>query len=73
MNSIQVLDKEFVPYLVEKEIQEKITALAVRDIKIIANQAIYIHLLRLTLLAPKTSQLQYPVPMRQCMLEEVNG
>ena len=30
MNSIQVLDKEFVPYLVEKEIQEKITALAVQ-------------------------------------------
>ena len=28
MNSIQVLDKEFVPYLVEKEIQEKITELA---------------------------------------------
>ena len=30
MNSIKVLDKEFVPYLVEKEIQEKITALAVQ-------------------------------------------
>ena len=30
MNSIQVLDKEFVPYLSEKEIQEKITALAVQ-------------------------------------------
>ena len=28
MNSIKVLDKEFVPYLSEKEIQEKITALA---------------------------------------------
>ncbi|MEY4052406.1 MAG: hypoxanthine phosphoribosyltransferase [Chitinophagia bacterium] len=28
MNSITILDKEFVPYLVEKEIQEKITALA---------------------------------------------
>ena len=28
MNSIKVLDKEFVPYLLEKEIQEKITALA---------------------------------------------
>ena len=28
MNSIQVLDKEFVPYLSEKEIQEKITELA---------------------------------------------
>ena len=30
MNSIKVLDKEFVPYLSEKEIQEKITALAVQ-------------------------------------------
>jgi hypoxanthine phosphoribosyltransferase len=30
MNSIKVLDKEFVPYLLEKEIQEKITALAVQ-------------------------------------------
>ena len=30
MNSINVLDKEFVPYLLEKEIQEKITALAVQ-------------------------------------------
>jgi hypoxanthine phosphoribosyltransferase len=30
MNSIKVLDKEFVPYLLEKEIQEKITALAVK-------------------------------------------
>ena len=30
MNSIKVLDKEFVPYLVEKEIQEKIAALAVQ-------------------------------------------
>ncbi len=30
MNSIQVLDKEFVPYLSEKENQEKITALAVQ-------------------------------------------
>jgi hypoxanthine phosphoribosyltransferase len=28
MNSIKVLDKEFVPYLSEKEIQEKITMLA---------------------------------------------
>ena len=28
MNSIKVLDKEFVPYLSEKEIQEKITELA---------------------------------------------
>ncbi len=28
MNSIKVLDKEFVPYLSENEIQEKITALA---------------------------------------------
>jgi hypoxanthine phosphoribosyltransferase len=28
MNSIKVLDKEFVPYLSEKEIQEKITLLA---------------------------------------------
>ncbi len=28
MNSIKVLDKEFVPYLSEKEIQEKITGLA---------------------------------------------
>ena len=30
MSSIKVLDKEFVPYLSEKEIQEKITALAVQ-------------------------------------------
>jgi len=30
MDSIQVLDKEFVPYLSEKEIQEKITALAIQ-------------------------------------------
>jgi hypoxanthine phosphoribosyltransferase len=30
MNSIKVLDKEFVPYLLEKEIQEKITALAIQ-------------------------------------------
>ena len=30
MNSIKILDKEFVPYLSEKEIQEKITALAVQ-------------------------------------------
>jgi hypoxanthine phosphoribosyltransferase len=30
MNSIKVLDKEFVPYLLEKEIQEKINALAVQ-------------------------------------------
>jgi hypoxanthine phosphoribosyltransferase len=30
MNSIKVLDKEFIPYLSEKEIQEKITALAVQ-------------------------------------------
>jgi hypoxanthine phosphoribosyltransferase len=30
MSSIKVLDKEFVPYLLEKEIQEKITALAVQ-------------------------------------------
>jgi len=28
MSSIKVLDKEFIPYLLEKEIQEKITALA---------------------------------------------
>jgi len=28
MNSITVLDKEFIPYLTEEEIQEKITALA---------------------------------------------
>ena len=30
MHSIKVLDKEFVPYLSEKEIQEKITALAIQ-------------------------------------------
>ena len=30
MSSIKVLDKEFVPYLPEKEIQEKITALAIQ-------------------------------------------
>ena len=30
MSSLKVLDKEFVPYLLEKEIQEKITALAVQ-------------------------------------------
>ena len=30
MNSIKVLDKEFVPYLSEKEIQEKITVLAIQ-------------------------------------------
>jgi hypoxanthine phosphoribosyltransferase len=30
MNSIKVLDKEFVPYLSEKEIQEKITELALQ-------------------------------------------
>jgi hypoxanthine phosphoribosyltransferase len=30
MNSIKVLDKEFIPYLSEKEIQEKITVLAVQ-------------------------------------------
>jgi len=30
MNTIKILDKEFIPYLSEKEIQEKITALAVQ-------------------------------------------
>jgi len=30
MNSIKVLDKEFIPYLSEKEIQEKITLLAIQ-------------------------------------------
>jgi hypoxanthine phosphoribosyltransferase len=30
MNTIKILDKEFIPYLSEKEIQEKITALAIQ-------------------------------------------